>query len=168
MGCKIFLIQVCCPSLILLTDISMCTCPLSEFPWPHLVKSICNKPGPSLPLITFSLHSDSWPGRQLTFHAKQTFKKHHKNNPTAWNGGKWAPIILNGFHAPAIFTIFLNLFWILSRTTDEWCKLCVKMSVYWKKKMNLLLNSFVKYLNKNAISDILTNKICHNKSPLLV
>ena len=82
--------------------------------------------------------------------------------------GKWAPIILNGFHAPAIFTIFLNLFWILSRTTDEWCKLCVKMSVYWKKKMNLLLNSFVKYLNKNAISDILTNKICHNKSPPLV
>ena len=73
-------------SLILLTVISVYTCQLWEFPWPHLVKSICNKPGPSLPLITFSLHSDSWPGRQLTFHAKQTFTKHHKNNSNAWNG----------------------------------------------------------------------------------
>ena len=65
----IFFIPVCFQSLILLTVISVYTCRLWEFPWPHLVKSICNKPGPGLPLITFSLtlthdQAVSWPFMQ--------------------------------------------------------------------------------------------------------
>ena len=65
----IFFIPVYFQSLILLTVIFVCTCQLSEFPWPHLVKSICNKPGPGLPLITFSLtlthdQAVSWPFMQ--------------------------------------------------------------------------------------------------------
>ena len=94
-------------SLILLTVISVYTCQLWEFPWPHLVKSICNKPGPGLPLITFSLtlthdQAVSWPFMQNK-HSQSIIKI----IPLPEMGeSEHLHIILNGFQ----FSCFCNFY----------------------------------------------------------